>query len=118
MVTDAARVCRSGAPTRAEPIDVARSRVYRATAAWCLFSPLIWTLPGMPGFIFLTIVSNAAAVVVLPVLCGALWVMTARADFIGPAYRNKPWENAVLAGLFILSIWGAWQSIIAIAAVL
>ena len=46
MVTDAARLRRSRAATRAEPIDVGRSRVYRATAAWCLFSPLIWTLPG------------------------------------------------------------------------
>ncbi len=118
MVTDAVRVCRSREATRAEPIDVGRSRVYRAVAAWCLFSPLIWSLPGMPGFIFLTIVANAAAVVVLPVLCGALWVLTARAAFIGSAYRNKPWENAVLAGLFILSIWGAHQSVIAIAAVL
>ena len=117
MVTDAVRVCRSRAPTRAAPIDVARSKVYRATAAWCLFSPLIWSLPGMPDFIFLTIVANAASVVVLPVLCGALWTLTARPAFIGPDYRNKPWENAVLAGLFLLSIWGAWQSVVAIAAV-
>lgn len=115
MVTDIVNVCRTPEPTRALPINVGGSRVYRAVAAWCLFTPLVWTLPGMPGFIALTIVANAAAVVVLPVLCGALWYLTARAKFIGEAWRNKWWENALLAGLFVLSIWGAYQSVKAIA---
>ena len=72
----------------------------------------------MPGFIALTIIANAAAVVVLPILCGGLWVLTARTAFIGPDYRNKWWENAVLAALFVLSLWGAYQSVIAIAGAL
>ncbi len=72
----------------------------------------------MPGFITLTIVANAASVVVLPVLCGSLWYITARTEFIGSAYRNGWWENSLMGGLFVLSIWGAYQSIIAITAVL
>jgi Mn2+/Fe2+ NRAMP family transporter len=116
MVTDIVKVCRTSEPTRALPINVGGSRIYRAVAAWCLFTPLVWSLPGMPGFIALTIIANAAAVVVLPVLCGALWILTARGALIGEAWRNKWWENALLAGLFILSIWGATQSIKAIAA--
>ncbi|HIO01401.1 MAG TPA: Mn2+/Fe2+ transporter, partial [Alphaproteobacteria bacterium] len=114
LVTDIVRVCQSREATLAGRLEVGHSRVYHAVAAWCLFSPLIWSLPGMPSFIALTIIANAAAVVVLPILCGGLWYLTARTAFIGPAYRNKWWENTVLAGLFILSLWAAYQSVIAI----
>ena len=72
----------------------------------------------MPGFITLTIVANASSVVVLPVLSGSLWYITARTSFIGPDYRNKWWENGLMGGLFVLSIWGAWQSVSAIATLL
>ena len=72
----------------------------------------------MPGFITLTIIANASAVVVLPVLCGSLWYMTAKTELIGSTYRNKWWENGLMSGLFVLSIWAAYQSIIAISAVL
>jgi hypothetical protein len=87
-------------------------------AAWCLFSPLVWSLPGMPGFITLAVLANAASVIVLPLLCGSLWCITARAAFIGPAYRNRWWENGLMGVLFVLSLWGAYQSIKAIAAAL
>ena len=36
--------------------------------------------------------------------------------FIGPTYRNRWWENGLMGGLFVLSLWGAYQSVIAIAA--
>jgi hypothetical protein len=51
------------------------------------------------------------------VLCGSLWYMTARTALIGSTYRNKWWENGLMSGLFILSIWGAYQSVVAIGAV-
>ena len=117
MCVDVVNVCRSSDSAPSHFI-FKQSSVYRIVAAWCLFSPLIWSLPGMPGFITLTIIANASAVVVLPVLCGSLWYMTAKTELIGSAYRNKWWENALMSGLFVLSIWGAYQSIIAVAAVL
>ncbi len=118
LFTDAVRVHRSDTAVPAEPFDVSGALVYRLVVAWCLFSPLVWSLPGAPDFILLTIVGNAASVIVLPVLCGALWLMTARASLIGAAWRNTWWENAFLSLLFVLSIWGAWQSVKAIAAAL
>jgi len=93
LLSDVARVCSSKEPTRAKRIDAGHSRIYQT----------------------LTLVANASAVVVLPILCGGLWYMTARTSFIGSAYRNRWWENSVLAGLFILSVWGAYQSVVAIA---
>src|SRR5688572_2201537 len=40
---------------------------YRWIALVCLVSPLIWTMPGMPGFVALTLTANAAQVILLPV---------------------------------------------------
>jgi Mn2+/Fe2+ NRAMP family transporter len=115
---DVVNVQRPGKATHAAGPGVTRSKTYRLVAAWCLFSPLVWSLPGMPGFITLAVLANAASVIVLPLLCGSLWCITARAAFIGPAYRNRWWENGLMGVLFVLSLWGAYQSIKAIAAAL
>ena len=115
LVTDAVRVHHAADSLPAEPFDAGARPAYRFVVAWCLFSPLVWSLPGAPDFIFLTIVGGAATVVVLPVLCGALWILTARGAFIGAEWRNRWWENGFLAALFVLSIWGAWQSVVSIA---
>jgi Mn2+/Fe2+ NRAMP family transporter len=84
---------------------------YRAVVVWCLVSPLIWTAPGMPGFITLTLVANSAQVVLMPFIAAGLWRITASTRFIGPTYRNRWWENAVMAFLFVLSLWAAAGSI-------
>lgn len=78
---------------------------------WCLASPLVWTLPGMPDFVTLTLVANSAQVVLLPLLAGGLWWITASALYIGPAHRNRPWESAIMALLFALAVYGAVSSV-------
>ncbi len=47
-----------------------RQPVYRGIVLWCLISPLVWTLPGMPDFVMLTLVANSAQVVLVPLLAG------------------------------------------------
>lgn len=115
LFTDALRVHRATGAVAAEPFDAGASPAYRLVVAWCLFSPLAWSLPGAPDFIVLTLVGNAASVLVLPVLCGALWYITARGSLIGEEWRNRWWENGFLAALFVLSVWGARESALAIA---
>ncbi len=68
----------------------------------------------MPSFITLTLVANAAAVIVLPLLCGSLWIITSSNKFIGEKYKNKIFEHSTLIILFILSIWGSYQTIFVI----
>jgi Mn2+/Fe2+ NRAMP family transporter len=89
--------------------------LYRWIAVWCLVSPLIWTLPGMPDFVTLTLVANCAQVVLLPLLAGGLWWITASTRFIGAEYKNRAWENVVMALLFALAIYGAVSSVRSIA---
>ncbi|MDQ3261620.1 MAG: hypothetical protein M3Q00_12705, partial [Pseudomonadota bacterium] len=106
MCADIANVSRTSKAVPITDANVTDSSVYRWVAAWCLFSPLIWSFPRMPGFVALTLIANAAAVVVLPLLCASLWFLTARTAYIGPIYRNGYWENGLMAGLFVLSVWG------------
>ena len=116
LCVDVVNVSRPSNPLPARHAFLSQLSVYRIVVAWGLFSPLIWSLPGMPGFVFLTVVANAGTVMVLPLLSGSLWYITARKSYIGEAYRNKVWENSLMAGLFVLSLWGAYQSAIAIGA--
>jgi Mn2+/Fe2+ NRAMP family transporter len=86
--------------------------IYRAIAIWCLVSPMVWVLPGMPDFVMLTLVANGAQVVIVPLLAGSLWYITASPRFIGERFRTRPWENVVMAFLFVLALYGAWNSVI------
>jgi Mn2+/Fe2+ NRAMP family transporter len=97
----------------ARPIttDYRQHPLYRRIVIWCLVSPLVWTVPGMPDFVTLTLISNSAQVVLLPLLAGGLWWITASARYIGPAYRNRWWENLVMAVLFVLAAYGAVHSV-------
>ena len=65
----------------------------------------------MPGFVYLTLLSNSAQVVIVPLLAGGLWWITASEKFIGKTYRNRWWENLVMALLFSLALWGAYGAI-------
>ena len=91
--------------------DPRHHRLYRWIALWCLVSPLPWTLPGMPGFVALTLTANSAHVVLLPALAGGLWWITASPRLIGERYRNRPAENVVMGALFLLSVYFAGQSV-------
>ena len=65
----------------------------------------------MPGFVYLTLISNSAQVVLVPPIAGGLWWITARRKIIGAQYQNRWWENLVMLILFALAIWGAWGAI-------
>ena len=84
---------------------------YRWIALVGLATPLVWTLPGMPGFVALTLTANGAQVILLPMLAGGLWWITASDRLIGREHRNRWWENALMATLFALATYFAFQAI-------
>jgi Mn2+/Fe2+ NRAMP family transporter len=92
--------------------DFRRHPCYRWIAIGCLVPPLIWTMPGMPGFVALTLAANSAQVVLLPMLAGGLWWITSSERLIGREYRNRWWENAVMATLFALATYFAVQAVV------
>ena len=85
--------------------------LYRALVIWCLGPPLLWTLPGMPDFVTLTLVANSAQVVLLPMLAGGVWWVTTSARCIGREHGNRWWEHAAMAVLFALALYGAASSV-------
>ena len=87
--------------------DYRNTPIYRCVVVWCLVSPLIWSAPGMPGFVTLTLIANSGQVVLIPILFGGVWWITARAGIIGPRYRNRGWENALMAIVFLFALWAA-----------
>lgn len=102
---------RSHAATRTGPINYRQHPMYRAIVIVCLVTPMAWTIPGAPDFVTLTLVSNSAQVVLLPVLAGGMWWITASAKFIGEAHRTRWWENVVMLLMFGLAVWGAVGSV-------
>jgi Mn2+/Fe2+ NRAMP family transporter len=104
--------------TGSAPISTLQQHpLYRGIAAWCLVSPLVWTLPGMPDFVMLTLVANSAQVVLVPLLAGSLWWITSNSRFIGARYKTRLWEHVVMAALFVLAAYAAASSVRAIAMV-
>jgi Mn2+/Fe2+ NRAMP family transporter len=91
--------------------DYRQHPVHRALVVWGLVSALVWTLPGMPDFVTLTLVANSAQVVLLPLLALGLFRITSSARFIGAEYRNRPYENVVMALLVALAVYGAIGSL-------
>jgi Mn2+/Fe2+ NRAMP family transporter len=98
-----------------DTLRLQRHPLYRAIAVWCLVSPLVWTLPGMPDFVMLTLVANGAQVIIVPLLAGGLWRITASPQFIGERFRTRWWENGVMAILFVLAVYAAANSVAALA---
>lgn len=114
--SDARRLWRRGrVPDDAAPapraFNQAPDRTYHFFVLWILISPLCWTLPGMPDFVTLTLLAQSFQVVLIPFLAGGLWWLTASPRFLTPQYRNRIWENAVMAFVFALALWGAWGSL-------
>ena len=112
MLTDIARISRRAEREQEDAATLSESWIYRAVAAWCLFSPLVWCLPGMPTFVTMTVIVNAAAVIALPLLAAGLWYVTASGKCIGLQYQNRWWENGLMACLFLLACWGGWKALI------
>jgi Mn2+/Fe2+ NRAMP family transporter len=96
--------------------DFRHHACFRWIAVSCLVTPLVWTLPGMPGFVALTLAANSAQVILLPLLAGGLWWITASARLIGREHRNRWWENILMGALFALAAYFAFQAFISLAA--
>ncbi|MDN4492631.1 Nramp family divalent metal transporter [Ureibacillus aquaedulcis] len=73
-----------------------------------LVSPIIWSIPGMPGFIQLTIAVNAFNMVGFPVIAIGLLIISNRKDLMGK-YRNSWFENVCLILATVLALWSSFE---------
>jgi Mn2+/Fe2+ NRAMP family transporter len=84
---------------------------FKVIAVSSLISPLVWTVPGAPGFVAVTLVTNSMQVILLPMLAGGLWWITASRRLIGDQYKNRWWENCVMGLLVSLAGYFAFQAL-------
>ncbi|TCN19717.1 Nramp family divalent metal transporter [Mesobacillus foraminis] len=87
--------------------------IYRLYYFTVLFLPLIWSIPGMPGFIWLTVVVNAAQLILLPLVSIGLLYLINRKDLMGKEAR-KPLDNVLLLFLTALALWGTYQTAVSL----
>ncbi|MCZ0874117.1 MULTISPECIES: Nramp family divalent metal transporter [Peribacillus] len=73
-----------------------------------LVTPLIWSIPGMPGFIALTIGVNAINIIGFPVIAIGMLVLSNKKSLMGK-YKNNWFENIILTLASVLAIWSAVQ---------
>lgn len=73
--------------------------------------PIVWAVPGMPGFIWLTVFVNAAQIVLLPLVSIGLLLLINRKDCMGALAGNRV-DSAWLVVLTVLAIWGAYQTFV------
>ncbi|MDQ0217688.1 Mn2+/Fe2+ transporter [Peribacillus cavernae] len=102
-------------PERAKKYEreYTKDPIYKLTLLVTVVSPLIWALPSMPGFVYLTIIVNAFQIILLPAVAIGLMVLTNRKDLLGE-YANKWWENVLLLVLIGLTLWSTWHLIVSL----
>jgi len=87
----------------------AKDPIYLVSYLLIAVVPLIWAIPGMPGFIWLTVFVNAAQIALLPLVSIGLVILINRKDLMGELAGNKI-HNILLVLLTLLAIWGAYQT--------
>lgn len=81
---------------------------YRWLVAWGIWSPLVWVIASSPSFVALTVLVNAVQIILLPVLAGGIWALTARSKFIGAAHKNSLPVNVGMALFMAVALAGTW----------
>ena len=74
-----------------------------------LVTPLVWSIPGMPDFVSLTIGVNALNIIGLPIISLGLLIMSNQKSLLSKEYRNNWFENIALFLATGLALWVAFQ---------
>jgi Mn2+/Fe2+ NRAMP family transporter len=99
------RTAKYGEKTQDDPI-------YKYMVIFFLATPLVWTLPGMPGFVVLTLAINLFNTIVLPFIFIGLLLLTISRKNMGDRFKNNWLENFILAGTTVMVIVGAVRIVI------
>lgn len=82
--------------------------MFKWTMLFVLVTPLIWSIPGMPGFITLTLGVNALNIIGFPIIAIGLIVLANNKKLMGK-HTNNWFENITLVLATILALWSAYQ---------
>ncbi|WP_216594915.1 Nramp family divalent metal transporter [Domibacillus robiginosus] len=110
LITDAYYVINKDRKEKYEG-QYSKDPMYKWIMLFVLVTPIIWSIPGMPGFITLTIAVNALNVVGFPVIAIGMLILSNNKSLMGN-YKNNWFENVCLFLASGLAIWSAAQLLI------
>ncbi|TCP23757.1 Mn2+/Fe2+ NRAMP family transporter [Scopulibacillus darangshiensis] len=73
-----------------------------------LILPIIWVFPNMPGFVQLTVVSNAALVFFLPIISIGLLIIINKKSIYGDRAHNIV-DTAIVGILSVFALWSVYK---------
>jgi Mn2+/Fe2+ NRAMP family transporter len=85
-----------------------RDPLFKVLYAVVVLLPILWVLPGMPGFVPLTVVANAALIFYVPLISIGLLITINKRKLMG-AFAYNIWDNLLLGVLTLLSLGGAYH---------
>lgn len=82
------------------------SKVFWVTM-FLLFTPLVWSIPGVTGFITLVLFTNALNVLALPAIAVGLLIISNNKRYLD-IHTNNIVENVILILTTLLTLWGSY----------
>lgn len=76
--------------------------------------PVLFSLPGMPGMVVVTLLGISFSVLTVPPTMIGLIAMTARRDLMLPGYANRWWETGILGAIGLVGLWATYELILSI----
>jgi Mn2+/Fe2+ NRAMP family transporter len=77
--------------------------------------PIVFSMPGMPGMVIITLLGNSVNVLTVPAIIVGLIAMTSRRGLMAEGYANKWWETAILALIGAVGLWATYELCMSIA---
>lgn len=109
------RIRLAHADTVASPKDTfTRDPLYWRILIPIMTIPVLFSLPGMPGMVVVTLLGISFSVLTVPPIMIGLIVMTSRRDLMLRQYVNRWWETAILAAIALVGVWATYQLIASI----
>lgn len=80
--------------------------LYKWISLFILVTPIVWSLPNMPGFVTLVVFVNVLYVVALPAISIGLLIVSNKKMYLGDRTNNLA-ENIILTLTTLLAIWSS-----------
>ena len=88
---------------------IQQDMLYKVLLAIMIAVAFLWSLPMMPGQVYMTLLTNALQVFVVPVIAVGVLLVTASKKYMGD-HTNNIFENIVLAVTTVLAIVSVVQT--------
>ncbi|MDI2030390.1 Nramp family divalent metal transporter [Saccharopolyspora sp. TS4A08] len=76
--------------------------------------PIVFSLPGMPGMVIITLLGNSVNVLTVPMIIVGLIVMTSKRSLMLEGHVNKWWETAILVAIGAVGLWATYELVLSI----